>query len=116
MSAKPSIKMTLAVYEAIRRSIGNANAETGGMLGGSFSEQTITDFFYDSAASRSAAAYSPDTKTVNDLLTKEWNPSGVRLFGFVHSHPAGIRQPSRGDEIYAERILSHNPELPFLAL
>jgi proteasome lid subunit RPN8/RPN11 len=112
----PGLKMTLSVYEAIRDSIGNASAETGGMLGGDFEKNEITHFFYDNQASRSAAAYSPDTVTINDLLTDVWNPTGVRLLGFAHSHPPGICHPSRGDEIYAERILSCNTDAPFIAL
>jgi proteasome lid subunit RPN8/RPN11 len=110
------LNLTLAVYEAIRGTVGAASAETGGMLGGNFEKNEITHFFHDESANRSAAIYSPDTEAINNLLSNQWNPAGIRLMGFVHSHPSGIHQPSRGDEIYAERILSHNNEVPFLAL
>lgn len=108
--------MTLAVYEQIRSAIGAMPAETGGMLGGSFDAHEITNFFFDQRASRSSATYSPDTATVNEVLDTEWNPAGVRLLGFVHSHPPGIIRPSHGDQVYAERILTHNRELPYLLL
>jgi proteasome lid subunit RPN8/RPN11 len=116
MNSRAPVTLTLAVYEAIRSSIGSAAAEVGGMLGGDFKKREITHFFYDARASRSAAVYSPDTETINNLLADEWNPDGIRLLGFVHSHPPGMWQPSRGDEIYAEKILSSNTELPYLAL
>jgi proteasome lid subunit RPN8/RPN11 len=115
-SAPEEIRMTLAVYEKIRNTIGASRAETGGMLGGDIKNGTITHFFYDKNASRSAVTYSPDTETVNRLLTEDWNPAGVRLVGFVHSHPASFFRPSGGDEIYAARILAHNKEQKFMVL
>ena len=115
-SPPEEIRMTLAVYEKIRNTIGASRAETGGMLGGDIKNGTITHFFYDKNASRSAVTYSPDTETVNRLLTEDWNPAGVRLVGFVHSHPASFFRPSGGDEIYAARILAHNKEQKFMVL
>jgi hypothetical protein len=56
------------------------------------------------------------TETVNRLLTDDWNPAGVRLVGFVHSHPASFFRPSGGNEIYAARILAHNKEQKFMVL
>ncbi len=110
------IRMGLSVYEKIRATIGAHRAETGGMLGGDIKTGTITHFFYDNKASRSSVTYSPDIKTVNRLLTDAWNPAGVRLIGFPHSHPPGLFWPSGGDASYAKVILAHNSELPFLAV
>jgi molybdopterin/thiamine biosynthesis adenylyltransferase len=50
------------------------------------------------------------------MFRAEWNPRGIRLAGFVHSHPAGCVQPSMGDVAYAERILAAIPDLPYLVL
>jgi proteasome lid subunit RPN8/RPN11 len=110
------IRMGLSVYEKIRATIGAHRAESGGMLGGDITTGTVTHFFYDESAGRSAATYSPDTKTVNRVLKENWNPAGVRLIGFPHSHPPGFFQPSGGDGNYATVILAHNPEMPFLAV
>lgn len=110
------IRIALSVYEAMRASIGTRRAETGGMLGGDFKTGTITHFYYDENASRSFVTYSPDVKTVNRVLSEDWNPAEIRLLGFAHSHPVGLFQPSGGDETYAERILAQNEEIPFLAL
>lgn len=110
------IRVSLSAYEQIRNTIGVKPAETGGMLGGDLKKGIITHFYYDEKASRSAVTYSPDTATVNHVLAKHWNPAGIRLIGFAHSHPNGCFQPSGGDEVYAARILSHNKEQKFLAL
>ena len=86
------------------------------MLGGEIDSGTVTHFVFDKSANRSSATYSPDHRVVNKVLKQNWNPSDVRLLGFVHSHPLGNRKPSHGDEIYAERILDHNEEQEFLWL
>lgn len=73
--------------------------------GGRYDDYVITDFFFDTKASRSGGTYSPDAGTVNSLLKETWNPAGIRMLGFVHSHPFGVRNLSSGDLIYARAIL-----------
>ncbi len=62
------------------------------------------------------ATYSPDHQTLNAIFRTDWNPRGIRLAGFVHSHPSGFTRPSADDLHYAERILAAIPDLPFLFL
>ena len=112
----PALKMTRSVVELIRQTIGVRTAESGGMLGGSRSDGVIRHYHFDGTARRTGVAYSPDCQTLNALLQEEWNPAGINLLGFVHSHPPSIRRPSYGDERYAARILTANPELACLAL
>jgi proteasome lid subunit RPN8/RPN11 len=112
----PALRVTKAVYEEIRNSIGALRAEHGGALGGDRTAGIITHFHFDNSARRTGVTYSPDHETLNRLFTESWNPTGVNLLGFVHSHPPGYRQPSGGDITYAERILKHIPELKRLYL
>lgn len=104
------------VRSTIEHTIGQLPAESGGMLGGSRLDGVARTFHFDQAAATSAATYSPDTTSVNALLRERWNPAGVNLLGFVHSHPAGMARPSGGDLAYAERILAAIPDLDRLLL
>jgi proteasome lid subunit RPN8/RPN11/uncharacterized UPF0146 family protein len=99
--------VTRLAYESIRLTVGARPAEQGAMLGGRRSRGVATHVHFDETAIRTGATYSPDTTTVNRLLKEEWNPSGIDLLGFVHSHPAGSARPSHGDLIYADRIITH---------
>lgn len=117
-SAKPPERMSFTpeVYRAIRESIGRLAAEHGGMLGGNRRTGEITHFYLDTTAIRNGALYTPDAKLLTSLLEEEWNPKGIDLLGFVHSHPPGFRRPSGGDELYARRILEANSDLSYLFL
>lgn len=110
------LKMTRSVYEAIRRTVGRLPAETGGALGGRYEDEVITAFRFDAEARRTGATYSPNTAFLNRLFKEDWNPRGIRLLSFVHSHPAGCRYVSHGDRVYAARILAAIPELKRLYL
>lgn len=109
------VQVASSVVEQIRGTIGSLPAEHGGMLGRIEGEGAVQVFHYDSLGARGVAEYSPDTRTINALL-KRWNEAGVRLAGFVHSHPRGIRAPSLGDEEYATRILDAVEDLDELLL
>ena len=112
---KPSPSFTLSVYDEIRRTIGSMPAETGGMLGGCFKTNTVTHFYRDDTARMTGVTYSPNTTVLNQLLKDKWDPAGIRLLGFVHSHP-GTPTPSVGDVQYATRILDANTDIPWLLL
>ena len=112
----PILKMTEAVVREIYRTIGKRPAEFGGALGGDRETGLITHFQFDDAASRTGATYSPNTDFLNKLFADDWNPKGINLLGFVHSHPRGFRHPSGGDLYYAHQILTAIPELPQLFL
>lgn len=102
--------------EAIRQTVGSLPPETGGMLGGNRETGVVTHFHFDRDANRTRGTYSPDCEKLNQILAEEWNPSGIQLMGFVHSHPRGVRFPSAGDEVYACKILAAVPDVDRLLL
>ena len=104
------------IARAIYKDIGRFRAERGAMLGGDPETGKITHYHYDDTGTRSSVAYSPDVMRLNRVLEEKWNPKGIRLVGFVHSHPRGIHRPSEGDRQYATNILKAIPDLPWLYL
>jgi len=96
--------ISTAVYKQIHDKIGKHQPELGGMLGGSRKDRTITHFHFDAGADTSGGTYSPDTNTLNQVLSG-WNDQGIDLVGMVHSHPKNFMHPSYGDEIYAKAFL-----------
>lgn len=111
-----SLQMTQEVYDAIRIEIGNRRPEQGGMLGGDRDEGVIRCFHFDDSARRTGGTYTPDHVFLNRLLDEDWNPKGIRLMGFVHSHPGYFRSLSSGDRDYARRILLAIKDLEELIL
>ena len=110
------LMMTQTVAEHIRDTIGRLQPEQGGMLGGDLESGIVTHFHFDSSAQTTGGTYSPDSRELTRLLKEEWNPAGVRLLGFVHSHPHRFYRLSGGDLKYAAEILQCNPDLPRLML
>ena len=106
---------SLAVFEAIRGTIGKLPPESGGLLCGDPKTDAITFFYFDEKAKCSSAGYSPDTITLNGLL-KKLNDEGLKLKGFVHSHPPGFDSPSGGDKFYASKFFAANSDLSRLVL
>jgi hypothetical protein len=104
------------VFEEIRSTVGALPPEKGGMLGGDPNTGIVTHFHFDTSASHTRASYSPDHGELTRVLAEHWNPMGVRLLGFVHSHPRSYRAPSHGDMVYATRILRAIPDLRRLLL
>lgn len=110
------ICMTRDVYDEIAATVGSMKAEQGGALGWRENEPVVRYYQFDGTARTTGATYSPDDKTLNLMFREDWNPRGIRLAGFVHSHPGGHSRPSAGDLAYAERILAAIPDLPCLVL
>lgn len=110
------LRVTDDVMERIRHEIGMRPAEFGGALGGDPVEGVVRHFEFDPGASRSRGTWSPDVARLNQLFKEEWNPRGIRLMGFVHSHPGGIPHPSGGDEVYARAILEAVDDMGYLML
>jgi len=110
------LSMTPLVWKQIKESVGNLPAETGGPLGGSRDTFLVERFHFDRSARQSGVTYSPDYKELNRIFREEWNPEGINLLGFVHSHPPHIWHPSGGDLSYAHDILLAIPDLPYLLL
>lgn len=110
------IRVTAAVHRQIMGAIGSKSPENGMLLGGDPADGIVRHVVFDDRAERSGSTYSPDHVRLNALLTDWWRPSGIRLLGFVHSHPGQIARPSGGDLRYAEVILKGNPHLDRLLM
>lgn len=115
-STPQQLFMTVDVYDQIHKEIGKRDPEQGGPLGGNRENFVVEHFYFDKLAQRTGATYSPNYQHLNDLFQKKWNPVGINLLGFVHSHPTGFWRPSSGDLFYAEAILRGIPELEYLLL
>lgn len=111
-----TLKITESVLREIYLTIGSRPAESGGPLGGNRASGVVSHFHFDHSAAQTGVTYSPDYQFLNQLFENEWNPNGINLLGFVHSHPPSFRQPSGGDLEYAKRILKAIPELDGLYL
>ena len=113
---EPVMVLSLEVLAQIIRHIGAAHAEQGGALGGLSRRGVVDHFYFDHSSQTSGATYTPDKDTVNRVFKEQWNPAGINLRGFVHSHPGSHGVPSPGDLQYAARILDYIEELPQLLL
>lgn len=112
----PTLALHWNVLKEVIETIGSLPAESGGAIGGNEDGTEVTHFHFDMTSGASAATYSPDHRLLNRLFKRDWNPRGVRLRGFVHSHPGHMNRPSHGDGIYAEEILKGIDDLEFLWL
>lgn len=115
-SNSPVLTLHWGALEQIAKTIGSLAAETGGAIGGSGGGTVGSHFQFDVTSQNSGVTYSPDHRLLNHLFKTEWNPNGIRLVGFVHSHPGSMGRPSCGDETYAERILKAIEDLHYLWL
>jgi ThiF family protein/JAB domain-containing protein similar to deubiquitination enzymes len=105
------MRMTASAHRQIMGAVGTKPPENGMPLGGDPADGVVRHVVFDDGAERSGATYSPDHVRLNRLLADWWRPSGIRLLGFVHSHPGRFARPSGGDLHYAQVILQANPHL-----
>ncbi len=77
--------------------------EWGGLLGSSDGKR-IDRFYYDRSAKCTSTSYSPDRERCNFVI-HEWEKAGVKLVGFLHSHPRCHTYPSAADLDYADSIM-----------
>ena len=110
------IWVTEEVSRRLMETVGRVPAESGGPLGGDRRRGIVDSFVPDEFAGASGATYSPDVQWLNDMLKTEWDPRGVSLMGFAHSHPPGSLTPSQGDREYAADLLAAMPALDRLLL
>ncbi len=116
-SALPSaLKLSPAVHEQIRETIGCQNADRGGILGVNSGSSIVEHFYFDESGGTTNITYTPDHAALNDLLRNKWAPLQIAFAGFVHSHPKHIKQPTAGDIVYAHAILDKMPSLSYLYL
>lgn len=115
-SLPPVLVMHWIVLKHVIETIGKLRAESGGAIGVNSDGTEVRHFHFDETSRNSAVTYSPDYKLLNQLFKTQWNPKGIRLAGFIHSHPGRMNCPSYGDQIYAERILKAIEDLDRLWL
>lgn len=112
----PVLTITWEALRQISDTIGTKHAETGGAFGGLESDRIATTYVFDETSRNSSVTYTPDHLSLRQIFKTEWKPQGIRLLGFVHSHPGSMCSPSGGDEAYARRILEAIPDMPVLWL
>jgi len=112
----PVLKISWETLRQISETIGTKRAESGGAFGGLESDRIANTYAFDETSRNSAATYTPDHLSLKQLFKSEWKPKGIRLLGFVHSHPGSMSTPTAGDEAYAHRILEAIPDMPVLWL
>lgn len=111
-----TMRITASAHRQIMGAVGTKPPENGMPLGGDPADGVVRHVVFDDGAERSGGTYSPDHVRLNRLLTDWWRPSGIRLLGFVHSHPGRFARPSGGDLQYAQVILQANPHLDRLLM
>jgi len=109
-TSRPQLRIDRQALEVLRRELGGRPPETGAMLGGG-SDGVVRVAHLDVAGSATSTSYTPDDSTLSNLLANVWNPAGMSLVGFAHSHPGTFDRPSPGDRVYSERILRANPHM-----
>jgi hypothetical protein len=112
----PVLKISWETLQRMSDTIGTKRAETGGAFGGLETDRVATNYLFDETSRNSAVTYTPDHVSLKQVFKTEWKPNGIRLLGFVHSHPGTMSTPSGGDEAYARRILEAIPDMPVLWL
>lgn len=99
--------------KTVRDTSGALTVETGGVLIGYRFDYVVRDFIFDHRGSSKPGAYDPDVKYLNQCLKKAWEQNGMKILGFLHSHPRGVCRPSGdygngiGDTGYVIRIFKH---------
>ena len=104
----PAFRITRAVHDAIRDTIGQLPAEQGGVLGGR--DGVGVAFNFDTGADRTGVTYTPGRKGYGQLA-RGWKRSGIDVMAFIHSHPHDSRQLSGPDRQMAADTLALTPRL-----
>lgn len=104
---RPVVLRTQAVYSSVLADLLSTPPEAGGALVGPRDSELITHYAANPGES-TETSFTLDHITLNRQLAG-WREAGLDLKGIVHSHPAGVHTPSRGDLAYLERLLG-NPK------
>lgn len=80
--------------------------EAGGVLFGPVDDpRLVTRFLPDHLGRGTPATFELHTASLNPMI-QELKAAGLTCKGVVHSHPAGVRQPSARDEVYFRRLFA----------
>ena len=98
--------ITRTAYGELVSTVGSTPPETGALLlardGCGIVERVVFD-----KGSGKTALYEPDIAMLIKALKKAGHRWG--MVGLAHSHPSGLRHPSRADWAWGERVLELNP-------
>ncbi|MCL2592431.1 MAG: hypothetical protein FWD82_03605 [Defluviitaleaceae bacterium] len=101
------MKIDAKIYDKILECIPSIPPETGGILGGD--SDIITNFIFDGGLSDSdEGRYYPDIDKINTYLS-DWQKSGIKFYGILHSHFTNERTLSMGDRQYIKNIMMSMP-------
>lgn len=99
--SRDTLMILQTVQEEIERTVGSRPAETGGLLG--MRDGVVCAYYFDESADCTDRAYRPDTTACEHVANAQWQPAGIYVCGFVHSHASDMR-PSRSDVQYAQAL------------
>lgn len=110
-----AIKIKRKVLREAMEKIGSIPAESGGILLGPRGCNYVTHFYFDRGSRNSSTSYTPDYKTLNLKMRTEWKPAGLRVRGFIHSHPGNLDTLTAGDISYIQKLMDRNNMDMFVA-
>lgn len=98
------MKITQSAYREMLDYLLARKPEAAGiLLGPVLDDPLVTHFVPDSQGAGTPASFRINATGLNRTLGRV-KPAGLNCKGLVHSHPAGIPQPSQGDLIYLEDL------------
>lgn len=98
------MRVTTAVLEQIKSTVGKLQPEQGGVLGAN-EDGIISEYYFDKNGTSTSTGYVPNVTMINDVLANDWMPRGILMTGIVHSHANEVNVPSCIDVGYGIRIL-----------
>lgn len=101
------------VYKEIVNTIGKAEPESGGIMGGKGLH--CQKFYFDSTSRSSSNSYKPNTLKTNEVI-KQWYSDNIEFIGIIHSHPENITQLSYSDIEYAHKLMQLNSFSHFIMI
>jgi len=103
-AAVQTMKITQSAYGEILEYFRFRHPEAAGILiGPAKDDPVVTHFVADEDGDGTAVSFRVNADALNRVLERV-KPAGLDAKGIIHSHPAGITQPSAGDLAYVRRL------------
>jgi len=101
-----AMKITQSAYGETMDYLRGRKPEAAGILiRPALDDVLVTHFIPDVDGRATPVSFELNAANLNRVL-KERKPAGLTCKGIVHSHPAGISQPSCGDVVYFNRLFA----------
>lgn len=101
-------------YEEIIQTIGSFPAETGGILMGKEEDMVVQRFIFDNGAATTSSSYTFNINYLNPIVKKMFQEEGLKVIGFIHSHPYEYLRPSTLDLDYFQFAFDYNKREYFI--